>query len=88
MKGRGLMDTTFESVPTPLPKRYIQPILKILLDLLMPVRHWRLGTCVLWCFPKWQSTCQLLIGLVVRAGIKTDGFDFHAINCKPYDLPI
>ena len=31
---------------------------------------------------------QLLIGLDVRAGIKPDGFDFHAINCKPYDLPI
>ena len=33
MKGRGLMDTTFESAPEPLPKHYMQPILKILLDL-------------------------------------------------------
>ena len=32
--------------------------------------------------------CQLLIGLDVRAGIKADGFDFYAINYKPYGLPI
>ena len=24
----------------------------------------------------------------VRAGIKADGFDFYAIKCKPYGLPI
>ena len=24
----------------------------------------------------------------VRAGIKADSFDFYAINCKPYGLPI
>jgi len=24
----------------------------------------------------------------IRAGIKADGFDFYAINCKPYGLPI
>ena len=24
----------------------------------------------------------------VRAGIKVDGFDFYAIKCKPYGLPI
>ena len=47
-----------------------------------------MGTCVLRCFPKWQSTRQFLIGLDVRVRIKADGFDFHAINCKPYGLPI
>jgi len=73
---------------TPLPKHHMQPILKILLDLLMSSRRWWLGTCVLRCFPKWQSTRQLLIGLDVRAGIKADGFVFYAINSKPYGLPI
>jgi len=45
------------------PKHHMQPILKILLDLLMPIRHWRLGTYVFRWFPKWQSMRQLLIGL-------------------------
>jgi len=29
-----------------------------------------------------------LLGFDVRARIKADGFDFYAINCKPYGLPI
>ena len=80
MKGRGLVTRRLSLRLTPLPKRYIQPILKILLDILMPGRRCRLGTCILRCFPKRQSTRQLLIGLDVRAGIKADGFDFYAIN--------
>ena len=35
-----------------------------------------------------ESTCALPTGFDVRAGIKADGFDFYAINCKPYSLPI
>ena len=54
----------------------------------MPSRRWRLGTCVIRCFPKWQSTRQLLIGLDVRARTKADDFDFYAINCMPCGLPI
>ena len=41
-----------------------------------------------WCFPERQSTCPLSTGFDVRAGVKADGFDFYAINCKPYGLPI
>ena len=29
-----------------------------------------------------------LLDFNVRAGIKADGFDFYAIKCKPYGLPI
>ena len=29
-----------------------------------------------------------LLGFDVRARIKADGFNFYAINCKPYGLPI
>ena len=29
-----------------------------------------------------------LLGFDVRAGIKADGSDFYAINCKPHGLPI
>ena len=32
--------------------------------------------------------CQLSIEFDVRSGIKADGFDFYAINCKLYGLPI
>jgi len=32
--------------------------------------------------------CPLPTGFDVRTGIKVDGFDFYAINCKPYSLPI
>ena len=39
-------------------------------------------------FPEATSTRQLLIGLDVRVRIKADGFDFYAINCKLYGLPI
>ena len=61
MKGRGLMDATFESVQerelqilqkdadlrTQPSKHLMQSILKIILDLLIPSRRWRLGTCVI-----------------------------------------
>ena len=39
-------------------------------------------------FPERQSMCHLRIGFDVHAGIKADGFDFYAINYKPYGLPI
>ena len=29
-----------------------------------------------------------LLGFDVRAGIKADGSNFYAINCKPHGLPI
>ena len=41
-----------------------------------------------WCFPEQQSMCPLYTGFEIRAGIKADGFDFYAINCEPYGLPI
>jgi len=41
-----------------------------------------------WCFPERQSTCSLHTGFDIRAGIKANGFDFYAINCEPYSLPI
>jgi len=46
------------------------------------------GDLYLWYFPEQQSTCHLYIGFDIRAGIKADGFDFYAINYKPYALPI
>ena len=46
------------------------------------------GDLSYWCFPERQSTYQLRIGFDDRASIKADGFDFYAINYKPYGLPI
>ena len=42
----------------------------------------------LWIFPEQQSMCLLHTGFDIHAGIKADGFDFYAINYKPYGLPI
>jgi len=41
-----------------------------------------------WCFSERQSTYPLHTGFDICKGIKADGFDFYAINCKPYGLPI
>ena len=41
-----------------------------------------------WCFPEQQSTCPFHTGFDIRARIKANGFDFYAINCNPYGLPI
>ena len=54
----------------------------------MPDRRWWLGTCVLRCFSKRQSTRQLLISLDARVGSKANGFDFYVINYRPHGLPI
>jgi len=41
-----------------------------------------------WCFPGRQSMCLFHTGFDIRAGIKANGFDFYAINCKSYGSPI
>ena len=46
------------------------------------------GNLCHWCFPERQSMCPLHTGFDIRARIKADGFDFYAINCEPYGLPI
>ena len=80
MKGCGLQDTAFNA------SHAIQ--LEDFVGSFNAKSALTVGDLCLWDFSEQKSTCLTQTGFGIRVGVKADGFDFYAINYRPFSEPI